>query len=357
MKRALSRAVWSHVWSGVLVCVVAFGLGYSEQAGRLSADVIVVSRASAQGHCPGRPASCEVTTRDDAGCCPVRRAVGAGWGQAGRTCALTLVVTDRHCCWPDESWSRAEGRCVPPSNRNVPPEMVWVPGGTFWMGSPSGMGDELPVRRVTLSSYYMDRTEVTVAAYGECVASSRCAPPPTGRFFNWGVQGRETHPVNGVSWQDANAYCQWAGRRLPTEAEWEYAARGTDGRAYPWGSEAASASRMCGFSMTRFPHPSNPLPAARTGTCEAGAQRTNVSPFGVADMTGNVTEWTSDWYGPYVGDGLLDPSGPSGGQARVVRGGGWIGDELMRTFHRHSLAPTDRGGYTIGFRCAREASR
>jgi formylglycine-generating enzyme required for sulfatase activity len=124
-------------------------------------------------------------------------------------------------------------------------EMVRVPAGEFTMGSKGGHSDEKPEHRVYLEEFYIDKYEVTVAQYRACVEAGACTAPSTGQYYNWGRSERENHPINGVDWDQAQAYCGWAGKRLPSEAEWEKAARGTDGRTYPWGN----ATPTCGYAV------------------------------------------------------------------------------------------------------------
>ena len=230
--------------------------------------------------------------------------------------------------------------------------MVWIPGGTFQMGSASGgEDDERPAHAVTLSGYYMDRTEVTVSAYGACVSAGRCRTPLSGTFYTWGEAGKERHPVNGVSWDDAVAYCGWRGARLPTEAEWEYAARGSDGRTYPWGNGAPTNSRLqwsgdCGGT------------ACAGGTTPVGTHSAGRSPFGLEDMAGNVWEWVSDWKGGYPSGAVRDPSGATSGQYRVLRGGSWESGFAawgVRSASRWATAASHRN-FGVGFRCARGAN-
>ncbi len=211
--------------------------------------------------------------------------------------------------------------------------MVRIPAGSFMMGSEDGDVDERPVHNVTLASFEMDVTEVTVKAYKACVDAGRCSKPDTGGFCNWGRVHRDTHPVNCVDWTQARAFCSWAGKRLPTEEEWEYAARGTDGRTYPWGNDAHDATRLC---STRS-----------QGTCEVGQFLPGDSPFGLHDMAGNVWEWTGSRYCSYSKPGCSEA-------AHVHRGGSWNYDSpsFVRAANRVRYDPSLRNDF-LGFRCAR----
>jgi len=222
----------------------------------------------------------------------------------------------------------------------APPEgMVYVPAGKFLMGDGKGKKDERPVHEVYLSGYFIDRTEVTNRAYlAFCEATGRKPPAYAGdRRVNQAVQ-----PVVGVSWYDAEAYCKWLGKRLPTEAEWEKAARGEELRRYPWGEEFAPglANAILGDGF-RF--------SAPVGSFPGGA-----SPYGVLDMAGNVYEWCADWYGPkyYAKSPKENPRGPRKGKFKVLRGGSWEHPRFeLRTAHRWRLPPDQYRPY-VGFRCA-----
>ena len=223
------------------------------------------------------------------------------------------------------------GRC--------PAGMADIPGGTFTMGALDGEAHEKPLREVTLAPYCLDVTEVTVGAYARCVA---CRPPATWGLCNAPGTDRDDHPQNCVSWDDAVAYCAAVGKQLPTEAQWEFAARGgAQQRKWPWGFGAPADDRACWHRWE---------PDDR-GTCAAGSFPEG--PFGLKDMAGNVWEWVADWYGPHEpvpGQPLPKPGKAAG---RVLRGGAWSstspGD--LRGSNRTGMWPTNRDDY-LGFRCA-----
>jgi formylglycine-generating enzyme required for sulfatase activity len=179
---------------------------------------------------------------------------------------------------------KSPGRKVPSLGN-----MVGVPGGTFKMGFDDGYVNEKPVHEVSVASFSMDVTEVTVAAYKACVDAGSCNTTDLtrGAYCNWEKSGRSAHPINCVDWNQATAFCSWAGKRLPTQEEWEYAARGgSEGRKYPWGA-SESAKKLC-FNRDHWP-----FAAFNTGTCSVGSFPTDKTKHGVMDMAGNVSEWTS----------------------------------------------------------------
>jgi formylglycine-generating enzyme required for sulfatase activity len=220
--------------------------------------------------------------------------------------------------------------------------LVWVPAGEFTMGSDTGAEDEKPARKVTLGGYWMYKTEVTVAQYRKfCEATGALMPSKPA----WGRQ--DTHPIVDVSWDDAVAYCQWAGVSLPTEAQWEKAARGADGREYPWGNVWDARRCVCSVS-----------PADAESTAPVGSVPAGASPYGCLDMAGNVWEWCADWYADtyYEAAPARDPKGPAQGRWRVLRGGSWyVGfPELFRCASRGYYGyPDFRNNHCIGFRGAR----
>jgi len=203
-----------------------------------------------------------------------------------------------------------------PSPVKQPPAgMVLVPDGSFHMGcAPSDStchDDEAPRHKVVISAFYIDATEVTVAAYRSCTSAGHCSPPGTFEQCNWDQSSRTNHPINCVSWHQADSYCRWAGKRLPTEAEWEKAARGTDDRIYPWGNQPPT----CQLAIMDEDGDG----CGRESTWPVGTREAGKSPYGALDMTGNVWEWVNDRYrdDAYATHGSHDPTGPAEGTARV----------------------------------------
>lgn len=194
--------------------------------------------------------------------------------------------------------------------------MVYVPAGEFLMGSPEGEGkdDERPQHHVYLDGFWIDRTEVTNGAYGKCIQAGTCREP---FWYREVGASAPDQPVIGVNWNDALTYCQWSSTRLPTEAEWEKAARGTDGRRYPWGEQDAS----CKYAVMDEQGDAcgdNWAPAV-------GSRPSGASPYGALDTMGSVTEWVADWYAAdyYADSPTQNPSGPAAGKNKIQRGGSY----------------------------------
>jgi len=236
---------------------------------------------------------------------------------------------------------------------------VYVPAGSFQMGSDTGDSREKPVHPVTLDAFWIDRTEVTNAMYALCVEAGKC-PPPSSKSYTrdsyYGDAQYDNYPVIYVSWDNATTYCEWAGRRLPTEAEWEKAARGTDGRTYPWGNDQP-AGDLLNFadSNTSFDWSDKTVDDGYADTSPVGNYLDGASPYGAWDMAGNVWEWVNDWYDEaYYGSSPSEnPQGPASGQYRVLRGGSWISyDWFVRAAYRVRGGPDYIDSFT-GFRCAR----
>jgi len=223
--------------------------------------------------------------------------------------------------------------------------MVVIPAGKFLMGSgeedKQAVASEKPARLIHLDAFAIDILPVTVAQYRAfCVATGH--PMPAEPVWGW----HDTHPIVNMSWYDADAYCTWTGKRLPTEAEWEKAARGADGRLYPWG-EAWDPSR--GHCLLDAAH--------EAGTVPVGSYPAGASPYGVLDMAGNVWEWCADWYDPYYNlwGPQHNPHGPEAGHTRVLRGGSWrcAVPGFLRCAYRNFTRGPATWYNDRGFRCAR----
>jgi formylglycine-generating enzyme required for sulfatase activity len=235
--------------------------------------------------------------------------------------------------------------------------MVLIPADSFEMGSGSGNPDERPFHIVHLDSFYIDEYEVTNALYKVCVNTLECKLPTTTTRFYADVQYSE-HPVVYVNWDMANAYCEWRGARLPTEAEWEKTAHGLEQMNYPWGNifyntRLNFCDMNCEYGWKD--------PFADDGyasTAPVGKFVDGISPFGAYDMAGNVMEWVADWYADdyYAISPNKNPLGPESGDFRVLRGGSWYHSKNnVRTTARYRLHPSTAFNY-IGFRCARDVT-
>lgn len=237
--------------------------------------------------------------------------------------------------------------------------MALIPAGVFKMGCVPGdtlcHPNEFPQHSVWLSPYCIDKREVTVASYAQCVAMGICSKPAEGSGFNWGIAGRGQHPINGVSFEQAKVYCQSMvpGGELPTEAQWEKAARnGLQGKRYPWGD----APLTCAPGLPNSAVWSETSDGCGTyGTWPVGTG-SSATAFGLFDLAGNVWEWTADpylkdYYGQSPGS---DPKGPAKAEFRVVRGGSYAGDPANLRASRRGFENPYGGQYRIlGFRCAK----
>jgi len=285
---------------------------------------------------------------------------------------LAWVMATTGCAGTEEHVSGDEGAGVrAEATPSCPSGMVEIPSGSYLMGADDGDADERPTHQVTVAGFCMDRTEVTVAMYEECVSRSLCSPAwktadwpgideedqkLDSQFCTGGRPELGDHPINCVDWSQADTYCRAVGKRLPTEEEWEYAARGTDGRTYPWGNEAPGANLLnalgdeCVAMGERLGRPGwKSMFNGSDGwesTAPVGSYPAGASPFGVLDMAGNVWELTSSGHSQ-------DYLSERDDEAHVIRGGGWgYGDpSFVRTANRGTNPPAYRGA-DIGFRCA-----
>jgi formylglycine-generating enzyme required for sulfatase activity len=235
-----------------------------------------------------------------------------------------------------------------PQRQVVPVQfgMLRLPGGRFMMGSinPRAPVNERPARAVTLAPFWIDRTEVTVGTYRACVDAGTCTAPARTSVACTFDSGDPDLPVSCVHWRDADAYCRFAGKRLPSEREWEYAARGTYATPFPWGMLPACMNAIT--LVSELSAKSCALRPVRVGTHPGGA-----STFGVQDMSGNVEEWTADWYVESLGPGPA----PRSGAARVLRGGGWLSPPSMSRTTSRNWGSALEAGPNVGFRCAKDA--
>jgi formylglycine-generating enzyme required for sulfatase activity len=252
---------------------------------------------------------------------------------AGVSAAVAAIAIVAAWLWQKEPAQRVTGGDGAPA--------VLVPAGTFTMGD----DEESPRRDVYIDSFYLDAQEVTASRYRKFLEATGSMQPPE----DWEEVDFEKNadlPVIGVDWNDAAAYCKWAGKRLPSEAEWEKAARGSDARTYPWGN-APPTQQQANFL--------NSAPSAyRGGLTPVGAHPSGASPYGVQDLAGNASEWVADWFnrGFRAGD-VRNPQGPDAGDGKVIRGGGWRDPAERITATKRFYANPQNRSDDIGFRCSR----
>ncbi|MEI7833530.1 MAG: SUMF1/EgtB/PvdO family nonheme iron enzyme [bacterium] len=253
-------------------------------------------------------------------------------------------------------------------------EMLWVPGATFTMGTVYDTWWDAPyTQRVTLSGYWIYNNDITVAQYRAfCTATNHKLPSfpqpmvEYPRLFHsnyswagktgWDDPALQQHPIVNVTWDAAKAYADWAGVELPTEAQWEYAARGPGGNNYPWGGTATKDDSENGWDKTKSANYYNSWAVGKS-TWPVGSFPAGASWCGAQDMAGNVWQWCGDWYGNYSLTAVTNPTGPATGKSRVLRGGSWgdngdgdYGEDGSRSANRNDTKP-DYCDYFIGFRC------
>jgi formylglycine-generating enzyme required for sulfatase activity len=230
-----------------------------------------------------------------------------------------------------------------------PNPMVLIPAGEFIMGTDERLPDEGPQHKVTLKAFYFDKYEVTNLQYEQFIKATNRRSPIHFRNRTF-PEGKADHPVINVTWEDARDYCAWAGKRLPTDQEWEKAARGTDGRTYPWGNE---------FDWRKANVPARWKDSPMFGdTTPVGAFEAGRSPYGVYDMSGNVWEWTDSWYTAYPGNKVASEN--YGERYKVLKGGSWFDCSFYQcgisapVFNRAFFAIKTKND-SFGFRCAKDA--
>jgi formylglycine-generating enzyme required for sulfatase activity len=260
-----------------------------------------------------------------------------------------------------------------------PVGMIQIPGGPFYMGSDDGLPFEKPSHQVVLDPYCIDEYEVTTEKYKACSDAGRCKRASTTNESAGIAEqekkaldplcnirdpaGRAKHPINCVDWAMAEKYCREQGGRLPTEAEWEFAARGPDGRKYPWGEDDPTTDLLnaCGKECMAWGAKNGVKESAMydaddgfPNTAPVGSFPKGASRYGLKDVVGNVWEWVEDYYGPYAKDEQKNPKGPTTGEERVVRGGSWNASvaSWVRPTFRYKAVPGERS-YGVGFRCAK----
>ncbi len=296
----------------------------------------------------------------------IRRASGTPGAALGQTgIGLALLVS-----WlglgQSVSSASTEAAATEEATMSTPDTsaMIRIPAGKFWYGCKEQVDgdcdpDEQPGRWIDSPEFWIDRTEVTVEAFNRCAFANVCPTaglrmpfwkdeerPSWAWACNWGKEGREKHPINCVDWNQAKTYCEWAGKRLPSEEEWERAARGTDGWKYSWGNAGyGEAGRVANIADETLAREKPRWPAAQGyddgfyTTAPVGSFPDGASPEGALDMLGNVWEWTSSWSDTNL-------------KYRVTRGGSWANaPQLARASNRYRFDPSYRGE-TFGFRCA-----
>ena len=227
--------------------------------------------------------------------------------------------------------------------------MVWVPGGRFLIGTrdPKAPPNERPLHAVAIRPFQLDLTEVTVADYRACVDRHACLPPVRASAACTFEKGEPQLPINCVTWTMANAYCQSIGKRLPHEVEWEAAAHGPEVAKYPWGGSASTCATATTLINDHTGKRCSKDSPSRVGTHPLGR-----SAYGIEDMSGNVEEWTADYYS----ESLAEVS-PSAGASRVIRGGGWLSAPSAATTTVRGWGSAMEAGPNVGFRCAKDAPR
>jgi formylglycine-generating enzyme required for sulfatase activity len=309
----------------------------SLRSGQQKKDNVSITPALPRYLIENKPAA-QAASRD------LSRQLGLVWGIAGTVfivvAVFVLFFNSKGQTPPDKATVSGETQPLPEASVQSPTGMVFVNGGEFLMGNDAGDEFERPQHKVKINAFFLDKYEVPCEEYGRFIGATGHRSPPRWSGNQYPPNSARL-PIAGVDWDDANAYCQWAGKRLPTEAEWEYAARGTDARRYPWGNDwrenAANADQ------------SSQKKIMNVGSFPAGA-----SPFGTFDLIGNVWEWTADTVKAYPGGRLPETLGE---EYKVIRGGSWNEDRQQGASATYRGYLPARGGkdYNLtGCRCAKD---
>ncbi len=263
-----------------------------------------------------------------------------------------------------EDWKYTESGEVDQGPVDGPPGvMVLIPEGEFKMGDDEGSRNERPEHTVWLDAYYIDRYEVTMAEYQKILDHDYSIEPPP-LWDDGAATGKVgDRPAVGITWNDATRYCQWVEKRLPTEAEWEKAARGTDGRRYPWGHmqpfvDIANYNQGT-TGWVSYPITLSPVTSGIKGmSIRHGLKEGGKSAYGLYHMAGNAAEWVNDWYDRYYYEDSpkKNPQGPTEGDFKVLRGGSWEDQPTNLRVTARSKAEVDFQDLTTGFRCAKDAN-
>jgi formylglycine-generating enzyme required for sulfatase activity len=285
------------------------------------------------------------------------------------------IIWNAAADYPGNLWPQVVPKVIASDGTVLSGEMVFVPAGNFTMGS-TVYSNEQPVHTVYLNGFYIDKYEVTNAQFKSFIDAGGYTTQAYWSAAGWAARTSggwtlpyywtagtyhsgtawPNFPVVGVSWYEAEAYANFAGKRLPTEAEWEKAARGTDQRTYPWGEGVDGSRANYWGSGDPYDNSSTPVGFYDGRLHPSPLFQTTNSPsfYGAYDMAGNVWEWVADWYGAYPSGPVSNPTGPLTGSYRVLRGGAWgINTYNLRSAYRINYYPNNRIYYILGFRCAR----